>query len=113
MAELTTCGVPGPLVAEVGEGEDPHVDRPDTRYAVTDDGVHIAYQVVGTGSVDVVFVHAFASHVEGSSIARPLIEGQRNETIVRDDTAAQLFPSIDPIDFDEAVTRTRFEPDAA
>jgi hypothetical protein len=40
------------------------VDRPETRHAVTDDGVHIAYQVVGTGSVDVVFVHAFVSHVE-------------------------------------------------
>jgi uncharacterized protein YbjT (DUF2867 family) len=26
------------------------------------------------------------------SIARPLIEGQRNETVVRDDTAVQLFP---------------------
>ncbi len=40
------------------------MDRPETRYAVTDDGVHIAYQVVGSGSVDVVFVHAFVSHVE-------------------------------------------------
>ena len=37
---------------------------PDIRYAVTDDGVHIAYQVVGDGPVDVVFVHAFVSHIE-------------------------------------------------
>ena len=37
---------------------------PQTRYAVTDDGVHIAYQTVGDGPVDVVFVHAFVSHVE-------------------------------------------------
>jgi len=37
---------------------------PQTRYAVTDDDVHIAYQTVGDGSVDIVFVHAFASHVE-------------------------------------------------
>jgi uncharacterized protein YbjT (DUF2867 family) len=46
------------------------------------------------------------------SIARPLIEGQRNETIVRDDTAAQLFPDVHPVGFDEAVTRTRSEPAA-
>ena len=37
---------------------------PQTRFAVTDDGVHIAYQTVGDGPVDVVFVHAFVSHVE-------------------------------------------------
>jgi class 3 adenylate cyclase len=40
------------------------VDRPQTRYAVTDDDVHIAYQVVGDGPIDVVFVHAFVSHIE-------------------------------------------------
>ncbi|HEX6399934.1 MAG TPA: NAD(P)H-binding protein [Actinomycetota bacterium] len=43
------------------------------------------------------------------SIARPLIEGQRNETIVRDDTAARLFPDVHPVGFDEAVTRARSE----
>ena len=43
------------------------------------------------------------------SIARPLIEGQRNETIVRDDTAAQLFPDVHPLGFDEAVTRAGSE----
>ena len=43
------------------------------------------------------------------SIARPLIEGQRNETIVRDDTAAQLFPDVHPVGFDEAVARARAE----
>jgi hypothetical protein len=46
------------------------------------------------------------------SIARPLIEGQQNETIVRDDTAAKIFPDVDPVGFDEAVTRTRSEPAA-
>jgi class 3 adenylate cyclase len=40
------------------------VDHPQTRYAITDDGVHIAYQVVGEGPIDLVFVHAFVSHVE-------------------------------------------------
>jgi class 3 adenylate cyclase len=37
---------------------------PPTRYAVTEDGVHIAYQTVGEGPVDIVFVHSFVSHVE-------------------------------------------------
>jgi class 3 adenylate cyclase len=40
------------------------VDRPKTRYATTDDDVHIAYQVVGDGPIDLVFVHSFVSHVE-------------------------------------------------
>ena len=43
------------------------------------------------------------------SLARPLIGGQRNETIVRDDTAAQLFPEVHPVGYDEAVMRTRSE----
>ena len=36
-------------------------------------------------------------------IARPLIEGARNEVIVQTDTARSLFPTIRPIDYDEAV----------
>ena len=37
---------------------------PDTRYARTDDGVHIAYQVVGEGPLDLVFVLGWATNVE-------------------------------------------------
>jgi len=40
------------------------VKIPKTRYAVTEDGVNIAYQVLGDGPIDIVFVHAFASHIE-------------------------------------------------
>ena len=40
------------------------MDIVDTRYASTEDGVHIAYQVVGDGPVDIVFVHAFVTHLE-------------------------------------------------
>lgn len=40
-----------------------------------------------------------------ASIARPLIEGQRNETIVLTDDAARLFPDVRPVGFDEAVAR--------
>jgi uncharacterized protein YbjT (DUF2867 family) len=38
-----------------------------------------------------------------SSIARPLIDGLRNETIVRDDSATRLFPDVHPMGFDDAV----------
>lgn len=45
-----------------------------------------------------------------TSVAQPLIEGQRNETIVRDATAAELFPDVHPIGFDEAIARARSGP---
>jgi pimeloyl-ACP methyl ester carboxylesterase len=37
---------------------------PETHYAKTSDGVHIAYQVVGDGPVDLVFVMGWTSNVE-------------------------------------------------
>ena len=40
-----------------------------------------------------------------TSIARPLIDGLRNETIVREGTAARLFPDLHPMGFDDAVAR--------
>jgi len=39
----------------------PHI--PETRYAKTGD-LHIAYQVVGSGPPDIVFVHGWISHIE-------------------------------------------------
>lgn len=44
-------------------GKDASVDRPVTRYAVSD-GVNIAYQVVGTGPFDLVYVPGWVSNVE-------------------------------------------------
>jgi pimeloyl-ACP methyl ester carboxylesterase len=38
-------------------------DLPTTRYAKSDN-VHIAYQVIGTGPIDVLFVPGFVSHIE-------------------------------------------------
>jgi uncharacterized protein YbjT (DUF2867 family) len=38
-----------------------------------------------------------------ATIARPLIAGLRNEIIVRDDAARQLFPGIQPLDYRTAV----------
>lgn len=40
-----------------------------------------------------------------AGIVYPLIEGLRNEVIVRDDTAKTLFPEIEPVDYDTAVRR--------
>jgi pimeloyl-ACP methyl ester carboxylesterase len=40
------------------------VSPPETRYAKTADGVHIAYQVVGDGPVDMVFVMGWVTNVE-------------------------------------------------
>jgi pimeloyl-ACP methyl ester carboxylesterase len=37
---------------------------PETRYAKTADGIHVAYQVVGAGPVDMVFVMGWASNIE-------------------------------------------------
>jgi uncharacterized protein YndB with AHSA1/START domain len=39
-----------------------------------------------------------------STIARPLIEGLRNEVVVRDRRAATLFPDVRPMGYDEAVS---------
>ncbi|HEY7667545.1 MAG TPA: adenylate/guanylate cyclase domain-containing protein [Actinomycetota bacterium] len=40
------------------------METPETRYAKTADGVHIAYQVVGDGPVDLVWVIGWTSNVE-------------------------------------------------
>jgi pimeloyl-ACP methyl ester carboxylesterase len=39
-------------------------DLPDTRYAKTDDGAYIAYQVVGDGPLELAFLSLGSSHVE-------------------------------------------------
>ena len=42
------------------------MDPPETRYAKTNDGVHLAYQIVGSGSGDLVFVPGFVFNAEMS-----------------------------------------------
>ena len=42
------------------------MDIPETRYAKTADGVHIAYQVLGAGPGDLVFVPGFVFNVEAA-----------------------------------------------
>jgi pimeloyl-ACP methyl ester carboxylesterase len=38
--------------------------QPETRYAKAADGVHIAYQVVGDGPIDILFVLGWVTHLE-------------------------------------------------
>jgi hypothetical protein len=45
-----------PIAGGTAEGEDGPVEIPETRYAATSDGIHIAYQTVGEGPGDLVFV---------------------------------------------------------
>ncbi len=39
---------------------------PETRYAKTRDGVHIAYEVFGEGPFDLIFANSWCSHAEFS-----------------------------------------------
>ena len=40
------------------------MEIPETRYAKTSDGVHIAYQVLGNGPIDFVYVGPWVTHLE-------------------------------------------------
>jgi class 3 adenylate cyclase len=51
------------VAAAPGAMKDAGVEPPETRYAVSD-GVNIAYQVVGTGPFDLVYVPGWVSNVE-------------------------------------------------
>jgi hypothetical protein len=48
-----------------------------------------------------------------AEIAKPLIQGLRNELIVREDTAQRLFPDIQPVDYQTAVQRALARLDAS
>jgi uncharacterized protein YbjT (DUF2867 family) len=48
-----------------------------------------------------------------AEIAKPLIQGLRNELIVRQDTAQRLFPDIQPVDYQTAVQRALARLDAS
>jgi len=53
-----------PIAGGTAGTEDRPVEIPETRYATTSDGVHIAYQTVGEGPGDLVFVPGFVFNVE-------------------------------------------------
>lgn len=48
-----------------------------------------------------------------ASIARPLVEGLRNDVVVRDDAARRLFPEIRPVSYEQAVRHALLRLEAA
>jgi class 3 adenylate cyclase/pimeloyl-ACP methyl ester carboxylesterase len=52
------------LHRQTTSAEDTPVDIPETRYAKTDDGIHIAYQALGVGRHDILFVPGHISHLD-------------------------------------------------
>ena len=75
------------------------MDSPQTHYAVTIDGVHIAYQVVGGGTVNFVFVNsAYISNVEIAWEWEParLFEwlGARGRVLIFDRRGAGLSDAV-------------------
>ena len=52
--------------------------RPETRYAKTADGVHIAYQVAGGGPLDLVYVPGWVSNIEEMCGRSPGTHGSSN-----------------------------------
>ena len=58
------------------------MDVPETRYARTADGIHIGYQVVGSGPVDLVFVPYDYSNVEASWDFPPFVSFMKGLTSV-------------------------------
>lgn len=45
-------------------GETAQVTLPETQYTLAPDGVHIAYQVSGSGDIDLLLMHGTVSHLE-------------------------------------------------
>ena len=56
-------GLQGPVQVAGRQGADPDA-VPQTRYARTQDGIQIAYQVIGEGERDIIFVPGLMSHLE-------------------------------------------------
>lgn len=53
------------------------MESPEVQYVRTPDGGHLAYQVFGTGPLDLVFVPGWASHVEQQWRVEPFARGLR------------------------------------
>ena len=51
------------------------MDVPEVQYVKTPDGAHLAYQVFGEGSYDLVFVPGWASNVEQMWCVEPFARG--------------------------------------
>jgi len=83
---------------------------PETRYAKTADGVHIAYQVVGEGPIDLVFVMGWTSNIEAMweepSLARFLSRlASFSRLIIFDKRGVGLSDRVSEKDFPTFETR--------
>ena len=47
--------------------KDARVNVPETRYAKTADGVHIAYHVIGDGPIDIIWLHTMIGEIGRAS----------------------------------------------
>ena len=54
------------LLAIAGRREDGRVDIPETRYAKTVDGAHIAFQTFGHGEVDLLLIQGSFSNLDAN-----------------------------------------------
>jgi pimeloyl-ACP methyl ester carboxylesterase len=70
--ESTRIGGRDPVAAWNHQTEDVPVEIPDTRYARTADGLHIAYQTLGESPLDLVYVPGLGSHL-GHAWGHPLV----------------------------------------
>ena len=89
-------------------GEDALMELPETGYAKTVDGVHIAYQILGDGSPDIVFVSSafasnveiaweleLASHLRGLAARGRLLLFDRRGTGLSDGVSGDTLPTLD------------------
>jgi hypothetical protein len=53
-----------PVAASSERADDTSVEFIDTRYARTDDGVHLAYNVLEGGPIDLMYFHGFLGNLE-------------------------------------------------
>ena len=86
------------------------MDLPETRYAGTTDGVSIAYQVVGDGPVDLVWIQGFVSHVELAWTHPPLARPYRriasfSRLILFDERGTGLSDRVGPSYIPDLETR--------
>jgi len=82
------------------------IRAPETRYARAADGIHVGYQVVGSGPVDLVFVPYDYSNIEAACDFPPFVSFVR--------ALASILTCVDPRrldasfagrDFDESLLR--------
>jgi class 3 adenylate cyclase/pimeloyl-ACP methyl ester carboxylesterase len=60
----TTSGAYRPVAMSCRPGKDAGVDHPKILYAKAPDGIHLAYQTLGDGPIDLVYMRGYVSNIE-------------------------------------------------